>query len=100
MSYGNNYRIKNICPDTMLNHQLFQKFKLMKNNEFNYLINILTKIKKKGADGRVAKARERGGESIGRFGIQEKKVYDFFFKKNTSCIFKCLTPCCVQKNNN
>jgi hypothetical protein len=33
----------------------------MKNNEFNYLINILTKIKKKGAEGRVAKARERGG---------------------------------------
>jgi len=29
----------------MLNHQLFQNFKLIKNYEFNHLINILAKYK-------------------------------------------------------
>jgi hypothetical protein len=29
----------NSCSDTMLNHQLSQKFKLIGNNKFNNLIN-------------------------------------------------------------
>jgi hypothetical protein len=32
---------QNLCFNTMLNNYLFKKFKVIKNNKFNFLINIL-----------------------------------------------------------
>lgn len=40
--YENKVQTENHCPDTMLNHQLSQEFKLIRNSEFIYLIKILT----------------------------------------------------------
>jgi hypothetical protein len=38
------FQTQDLCSDIMLNHYLFQKFKLIGKNEFNHLINILTKV--------------------------------------------------------
>lgn len=35
---------KDFCPDKMLNHHLYQNFKLIGMSEFHYLIDILTNI--------------------------------------------------------
>jgi hypothetical protein len=34
----------------MLNHHLFQKFKMIRNNEFDYFINVLTLLLTCGVD--------------------------------------------------
>jgi hypothetical protein len=41
---GDKIRTRNLCVDTILNHDLSKKFKLIKKSEFNHLINILTVI--------------------------------------------------------
>jgi hypothetical protein len=36
------FEIRTICSDIMTNYRLSQKFKLIKNNKFNHLIDIVT----------------------------------------------------------
>jgi hypothetical protein len=44
---GAKRRIQDFYLNIILNYYLFKIFKLLKNNKFNYLINILTLIKLK-----------------------------------------------------
>jgi hypothetical protein len=40
-------QIQDLCSDTILYHQLFQKLKLIGNDKFNYLANTLTHLLEK-----------------------------------------------------
>lgn len=46
---GDKVQTQEFCFDTMLNHYLSQNVKLIRNNEFNYLVNTLTLSIKCGA---------------------------------------------------
>jgi hypothetical protein len=46
---GDKVQTREFCSNTMLNHYLSQNVKLIRNDEFNYLINTLTHSIKCGA---------------------------------------------------
>ena len=48
MADENNVCTQNLYFDTMLNHYLSQKLKLIRNDKFNHLVNILTVNEIKG----------------------------------------------------